>query len=115
MAALARERGVPDECIVIEDRSRRTLENAQRGIALMDERGWRHALIVTDPWHLPRALMTFRRLGRRHGLRFMGSGAARNESWWRAGMWYLREASALVHYAVVVEKACRRQAREEHQ
>lgn len=116
MGALARARGVPAERIVIEDRSRRTLHNARYSLALMVERGWRHGLVVTDPWHLPRALMTFRRLGHRHGLRFTGSGApggGTGESWWRAGLCYLREVSALVHYAVAVERERRRPSNEE--
>lgn len=49
--------------ILLETESRTTLENGRNSIALMRSHGLTHALIVTDRRHLPRALMTFRKLG----------------------------------------------------
>ena len=63
MADLARGAGVPDEALVIEDRSKSTLENARFSAAIMAERGWRRALLVSDGHHLPRALLAFRASG----------------------------------------------------
>ncbi len=63
MRTLALQAGVPDRTIVVEDRSRNTFENALHTGKIMRERRWRTALVVTDAFHMPRALMVFRTLG----------------------------------------------------
>lgn len=63
MQALAVEEGVPEENVVLESKSTRTLENAFFSKAVMEERGWTRALVVTDKFHLPRALFTFHCFG----------------------------------------------------
>ena len=63
MADMVRDAGVGAENIVIEARSLNTLENAAFTAAEMEKRGWRRAIVVTDNFHLPRALFTFRRFG----------------------------------------------------
>ena len=63
MRDLARGMGVAESAIVIEDRARNTFENAVFTGRILRERGWRKLLVVTDEWHLPRALYIFRRLG----------------------------------------------------
>jgi len=63
MADMARAAGVPDAGIVVEDRSRNTFENAAYCGRIMRQRGWQRILIVTDGFHLRRALYVFRRLG----------------------------------------------------
>ena len=52
--------GVPQSAIVLEDRSRSTEENALYTRALMTERGWQTAVVVSDGFHLFRALRLFR-------------------------------------------------------
>lgn len=63
MAALARDASVPAERVFLEDRSRSTMENARFSARIMQGRGWRTALVVTDALHLPRALLAFRAAG----------------------------------------------------
>lgn len=63
MARLARELGVDDSQILCEDRSRRTLDNADYCADLLAQRNLRRCLLVTDRFHMPRALMTFRAFG----------------------------------------------------
>lgn len=63
MRDLACGMGVSEAAIVIEDRARNTFENAVFTGRILRERGWQRLLIVTDAWHLPRALYVFRRLG----------------------------------------------------
>jgi uncharacterized SAM-binding protein YcdF (DUF218 family) len=63
MRRLAEETGVPAAVIVTEDRSRDTLENALRCRAVIARRGWRSVLVISDAYHLPRAMFTFHRLG----------------------------------------------------
>jgi uncharacterized SAM-binding protein YcdF (DUF218 family) len=59
-AALAA--GVPDGALLVEDRSVDTLENARFCRDIIAAAGWRRVLLVTDAFHLPRALYAFRRL-----------------------------------------------------
>ncbi|MDD9878411.1 MAG: YdcF family protein [Magnetovibrio sp.] len=55
--------GVPEDAIHQEARSTRTLENAVYSQTIMAAEGWRRALLVTDAFHMPRALATFRAFG----------------------------------------------------
>lgn len=73
MRTLARADGIADACIIVEDQSRNTFENGVYCGRLMRENGWRNVLIVTDGFHLPRALLVFRCLG----LRVRGEGVPR--------------------------------------
>ncbi len=63
MRARALEDGVPDDRICVEDRAVNTFENALFSGVIMERRGWSRPLVVTDAYHLPRALYVFRRLG----------------------------------------------------
>jgi uncharacterized SAM-binding protein YcdF (DUF218 family) len=63
MAELARARGVPNDRILLEPRSRNTFENAVHCGAILHARGWRSMLVVTEGFHLARALFVFRALG----------------------------------------------------
>lgn len=63
MRAYARELGVPEARILLEDRSADTFENAVNAAQILRARGWRRVLVVSDAFHLPRALFLFRRLG----------------------------------------------------
>lgn len=58
-----RAAGVPDESIVIDDRSRNTRENAVESSRIVAARGWRSLLLVTSAVHVERALGCFRDLG----------------------------------------------------
>lgn len=63
MAAFARELGVPDGALEVEDASGSTWENAHRCAALLFPKGIRRVWIVTQPFHLRRAVRHFRRAG----------------------------------------------------
>ncbi|MCC3373202.1 YdcF family protein [Cohnella sp. REN36] len=57
--------GVPADAIVLDDASRSTYENLLFSRAIMDERGWRTAVVVTHQYHGARALDIARTLGYR--------------------------------------------------
>ena len=63
MRAMAVEFGVPEERIIVEGRAANTFENAVYSGRIIRDRGWRQVVVVTDSFHMPRALYFFRRLG----------------------------------------------------
>lgn len=85
MRRLALERGVRETAVVVEDRARNTFENALYSGSILRQRGWQRVIVVTDGWHLRRALYAFHRLG----LAASGSGVPRPDDiprwrWWLA-------------------------------
>ena len=63
MAALAVESGVPPELVVEERHSHNTLEQAVAVAALARQRAWTSVRVVSDRFHVPRAVFLFRRVG----------------------------------------------------
>lgn len=59
----ALKQGVPAQAILIETRSRTTRQNLQQAKLLMQAKGSRSAVIVSDPLHMARALRLARELG----------------------------------------------------
>lgn len=53
-----RARGVPEEALLLEDRSQHTLENLFNVRAQMRAAGWQRLVLVYDPLHLARARAT---------------------------------------------------------
>jgi len=58
------DRGVPAGDLFVETESQDTIENLAEAKDLMDRHGYQSALIVSDPWHLKRAVA----IARRHGI-----------------------------------------------
>lgn len=54
--------GVPADVVIEEGRARNTLENALFSVAILQPDG--PVVVVSDRYHLPRALMLFRLMGR---------------------------------------------------
>ncbi|MCC7543005.1 MAG: YdcF family protein [Deltaproteobacteria bacterium] len=84
MRALALREGVPDADIVVERRASSTDENLRFSRALMERHGMRTALVVSEPYHLPRAM----RIAAREGIdahpspSSPGWPGARHQSFW---------------------------------
>lgn len=86
MAAYARARGVPDEDLVLDYAGRRTYDSCYRAGTIF---GVQRAVLVTQAFHLPRALFTCDRLG----LDVVGVAADRHR--YERGPWYeVRELAA---------------------
>lgn len=97
MRRVATRAGVPDSALVLEDQSHSTEENLANAKTLMAARGWRSAVIVSDPFHLYRAEL----IARDRGIEAYGSGARNSPTYTAPQMrvWYtLREVRALVWY-----------------
>ena len=88
--------GVPSQCILLEDQATSTFESAQRCSTMLRQRGWSRVLVVTDRYHLARALLAFRSCG----VRAVGSPTLGKPTWRlrRRLYYYVREYLALVWY-----------------
>lgn len=97
-AQLLVEAGVPREALLFETASSNSWEEARNTLALMRKHGWRHVLVVSDPYHMRRLDWTWGRV-------FAGSGVeyrliATAPTWWKPDRWWLDEKSAA---AVILE------------
>ncbi|KRB04275.1 YdcF family protein [Lysobacter sp. Root690] len=63
MAAVLRKLGVPEQTMVLEDRSTSTRDNARNSAAIARQRDWRRVVLITSPLHLPRAARLFEHEG----------------------------------------------------
>ncbi|MDS1003378.1 YdcF family protein [Clostridium sporogenes] len=47
--------GIPNSCLIKENKSRSTYQNIQNSIKIMEDKNWSSAMVVTSPWHLRRS------------------------------------------------------------
>jgi uncharacterized SAM-binding protein YcdF (DUF218 family) len=78
---------IPEETIVpISEISDSTYDEALRSREIMQARGWRSAILVTDPFHMRRATLTFRQAFEPAGLTVAASPAEGSkygvDNWW---------------------------------
>ncbi|GCD10550.1 hypothetical protein Ctaglu_21730 [Clostridium tagluense] len=55
MIKLAKSLGVPDSCLVRENKSINTYGNLLNSIDIMRRMNWSSAIVITSPWHLRRS------------------------------------------------------------
>jgi uncharacterized SAM-binding protein YcdF (DUF218 family) len=63
MKTLALSKGIPENKIFLEITARSTFENAFACLRIMEINNWDRALIITDRYHMSRALLVFQILG----------------------------------------------------
>jgi uncharacterized SAM-binding protein YcdF (DUF218 family) len=94
MRELALAAGVPSEALILEEASRSTIENFACSRPLLAHLGAQRVLLVTEPWHMTRAML----LAHRHGLAPAQSPAS--SAVWRStregGFWLFRDAVAYI-------------------
>lgn len=101
MKQLALEQGIEPERIITEEKATNTFESAKLCISIMRRQKWNSALVVSDPYHLPRSVFLFRCLG----IRASGSGAKGGRGsntllkWW---YYHLREVLAFAWYVLLI-------------
>ena len=96
MAEYLRAQGVPEARLLLDESSFDTRQNINNARALMEERGWTKALIVTSDYHVERALW----MARDAGIEAQGLAAATPHTF-RAYWWgRIRETVSWVLYAV---------------
>lgn len=92
MRDILRAEGVPENAITLEDRSTTTAENLRNAMGLLSDDA---VVIVSDRYHLPRALLMARRLG----IRATGSGPSmKGAHWGQQIRATLREIPAYAYY-----------------
>lgn len=99
MGKLARELGVPSEDILLEDKAKTTEENIMYSKAIGEKAGFNTYIIVTDAFHLKRALWIAHNLG----LSAQGAPALESPLYtndWLRFKYTLRETFALIKYLI---------------
>lgn len=61
MRELAVAHGVPASAIILETKAKNTFENVTFVKPILEEHGWRSILLVSTPYHMRRAVWTFRK------------------------------------------------------
>jgi uncharacterized SAM-binding protein YcdF (DUF218 family) len=100
MRRLAAAAGIPEAALVLDTESRSTQQSLSTASRLMAEHGWRSALIVSDPFHLCRALT----MAHDAGIRANAAPALASPTWTipRLRVYYVaREVVALMAYHVL--------------
>jgi uncharacterized SAM-binding protein YcdF (DUF218 family) len=88
MRTMAIEEGIPSTAILIEPAGEDTYGNAVGTRELMVSRGLHSAILVTSPYHLQRAVMTFRSVFTGTDIHIVGRSAPDGQ--WRKTNWWLR-------------------------
>ena len=98
MVRVAVEAGLPEAAIFTERTSTRTFDNIMGSRKIMAAEGWRRALIVTDSFHMKRALYTF------HAFEVDAEGDAVAVGYsLRTGFMFFREFFARQLYARMID------------
>ena len=99
MRRVAVAAGVPEEALTLDEDAYSTLDNIEHAARLMAERGWHSVIIVSDPFHLYRALT----IAKDRGLEAYGSPALDSPAYTnpRQRQFYTwRETLALLWYRI---------------
>jgi uncharacterized SAM-binding protein YcdF (DUF218 family) len=112
MRQLALDAGVQPAQILVEDQATSTFQSAVYCARILRQHGWSTALVVTDRYHLPRALLVFRGLG----IRALGSAPRHgrySQRLWKRWYYRAREVLAFAWYVLlVIAQKVRRHARD---
>jgi uncharacterized SAM-binding protein YcdF (DUF218 family) len=91
--------GVPESALALDAQATNTDENLRNARAIMTARGWHRAILVSDPFHLLRAI----RIARDMGIQAIGAPATDSPAWLRRRSrvsQIAREVSALMGYTL---------------
>jgi uncharacterized SAM-binding protein YcdF (DUF218 family) len=97
-AQVLSEAGVPLERFEYDPESSNSWEEAVNTRRLMESRGWRRVLVVSDPYHMRRLSWTWRRVFEGSGMEY--SLMASTPAFWKPDEWWRDERSGA---AVIME------------
>ena len=63
MRRLAVEAGIPQEALILDQEAHSTWESMEKAQEILEQQGWQTAIIVSDPFHIQRALLMAREVG----------------------------------------------------
>ncbi len=95
MRELATAHGVPPSAILVEAQAASTADQVRRVRVLMSDHGWRTALLVSSPYHMCRAMSTFRKLAPE--LTLIPTPVARSEFYARGSTIRLEQIIGILH------------------
>lgn len=90
------EMGVPEECVIAEDRSENTIQNLLNAKKVMDARGWKTAAVTTNSYHVQRALW----IAGDAGIDACGIAAQNSKQLGTMILSHVRESASWVLYAL---------------
>lgn len=97
MAKLLADRGVKKDQIILESKATSTYENLQYSREIMKHRDFANVIIVTEPFHIPRADLIADKLGIDHEM-----SSANSSPCWSRWKWFsryfLREPAVMMIY-----------------
>ncbi|CAM4451927.1 MAG: hypothetical protein LEGION0403_FIIPPAGN_02310 [Legionella sp.] len=97
MKRIAMSLGVPEQDILLESESTSTYENMLFSKKILDEKHMNSIIIVTEPFHLPRAMLTAEKVG----LNAVGSPAVKSMCWANnkyLTLYFAKEPLAIMYY-----------------
>jgi uncharacterized SAM-binding protein YcdF (DUF218 family)/glycosyltransferase involved in cell wall biosynthesis len=62
MKAIAVANGVPEDAVLLEEQAANTYDNVRLTHQILEQHGWRRILLVSSPYHMRRALLTWKRV-----------------------------------------------------
>jgi uncharacterized SAM-binding protein YcdF (DUF218 family) len=85
------ERGVPRKNIIVDTWSETSWEEAENTADLMDKKGWKSVIVVSDPPHMLRLNKTWNKAFANSGKRFRL--VATEPAWWNPLLWWRNSIS----------------------
>jgi uncharacterized SAM-binding protein YcdF (DUF218 family) len=89
-------RGIPKRAVMIEDKSRSTLENAEFSLPLLKKQKVRSIILVTSPLHSRRARRVFKRSLTREGIKLISSPVYLENAEFELPKWWARHEDTQV-------------------
>jgi uncharacterized SAM-binding protein YcdF (DUF218 family) len=86
-----KELGIPKKAIRIDTGSQTTWEEAVNASAIMEKKGWKKAIVVSDPPHMLRLSQTWRKAFSGTSRRFVL--VPTNPEWWQPLFWWKNKTS----------------------
>jgi uncharacterized SAM-binding protein YcdF (DUF218 family) len=83
--------GVPKKAIKIDSKSKTTWEEAENTSKTMNEKGWKSAIVVSDPPHMLRLHQTWSKAFEGSSKKFIL--VPTNPSWWHKALWWKNRQS----------------------
>lgn len=105
MLQIALSLGIPREAIITEDAAQSTYENAKYTLPIMQEHGFKSAIVVSSDFHMRRVKFNFDRVYKGSGIKltYVGADSGYNANFWWADSY--SRSTTLNEYAKLIGNA----------